>query len=129
LFVPGKLVQRLCCFIFKWDTDRPEGTWLGVKCFHWGFREGAEDMYWPSMYSDCKFAVVLNWDGTIGSQFKLFGCKVCEVVCPYVKGTPQWGKQLLSIFGVKVPLDPVDGDCELFAGDFFENSNPEITIC
>ena len=69
----------------------------------------------PFLNSYCKLAVGLNRDGDLGGKFKLFGCKVCKVVCPYVKGTPQWGKPLLGIFGVKVSLDPVDAYCEFFA--------------
>ena len=76
----------------------------------------------PFLNSYCEFAVGLNWDGDISGKFKLFGCKVCEVVSANVECSPQWGKPLLCIFGVKVALDPVDADCEVFVGDFLKTS-------
>ena len=82
----------------------------------------------PFLNSYCKFAVDLNWDGDVSGKFKLFCCKVCKVISTYVECSPQWGKPLLCIFGVKVPMDPMYAYCEVFVGNFLKNPNPEITI-
>ena len=50
------------------------------------------------------------------------------MVCTSVECSPEWGKPLFGIFGVKVALDPVHVNCEAFVGYFLENSNPKVTI-
>ena len=50
------------------------------------------------------------------------------MVSTNVECSPEWGKPLFSIFGVKVALDPMHANREAFVGDFLENSKPEVTI-
>ena len=85
-------------------------------------------MYKSFLYSYYKFAIDLNWGGDISGEFKLLCCKVRKVISTYVECSPQWGKPLLGIFGVKVTLDPMYAYCEVFVGDFLKNPNPEITV-
>ena len=51
------------------------------------------------------------------------------MVRPNIEGAPQWWEPLLSIFGVKVSLDPFDGNCKFFVENFVEYSNPKVSIC
>ena len=45
----------------------------------------------------------------MGGEFKLLCCEVSKVVGPNAEGSPEWREPLLSIFGIKVALNPLNG--------------------